>query len=108
LNFKAAIYDDVTVWVQGNVKLLVKRGEPYGDLASLMSDGTWTKQTEGTYVADSGITLPRESIQAIYDACAKFLGKEANHAVTEAGVLREWLKSEKDRVDGFLVRGVQS
>jgi len=71
---------------------------------ALTSDGTWKKFEEGTLLEDAGIVIPRESVASLYEACERFLGKNVNHAATEASVLREWLKAEQERVERILTR----
>ena len=76
----------------------------YGKGSALTSDGTWKQYEEGGTVEGAGIAIPRGMVEALYEACERFLGKNVNHAATEASVLREWLKVEQERVERILTR----
>ena len=86
------------------VKLLVAEDWQRGMNRVLMSDGTWREISDGAYSDDdAGIMLPFEALDAIEEAIAVYRGN-SSHAATESKVLREWLNTEKDRVDLFLAR----
>jgi hypothetical protein len=105
--YKVRIMDDLGLWDQNLVRLVIRRSNQYST-AFLMENGTWMEFSEGTRPAENvGVLLPRAAIEAVVTGIEEWQG-HTNHSDTEARVLREWLKSEKDRVDGFLTRGVQA
>lgn len=95
---KARIIEDMEGWTSGNVRLAILRNGYV-----VMPDGTWNQFDEAESLQSAGITLPRDTIEAVAQAIEEWQG-HAGHADTEARVLREWLASEKGRVDGFLGR----
>jgi len=96
--FEAALLDGPHLWTMNQVTLAVREGDSF-----LMRDGTWQRLDEGTVSEDTGIRLPRGSIEAIAVAVQNWQG-HASHADTEAKVLREWLAVERERVDRTLGR----
>lgn len=67
-------------------------------------DGTWTNVIEGAEPGDDiGYKFPAESIEAVQQAINQYLGK-ASHHETEVAILREWLMTERSRVEDFLQR----
>lgn len=84
------------------VRLYMRRRHPgSGRVEYLLSDGTWRVVDEGTEVAEAGLLLPAEAVEAIAVAIEEFQG-HTSHADTEARVLREWLAVEQRRVDEAL------
>ena len=98
MTIKAHIIEDMEGWARGNVRLAIMR-----DGTIIMKDGTWGQVSEGATLQDAGIVLPRDTIEAVVQAITEWQG-HVSHADTEARVLREWLASEKKRVDDLLER----
>lgn len=70
--------------------------------AFLMPDQTWLRVEDGVLApSPMGILLPAAAIEAIAVAIQEYQG-HTSHADTEARVLREWLKAERERVDRVL------
>ena len=102
-SYTARVMDDLGLWDQNLVRLVVRRSNQYS-ASFLMEDGTWVQFQEGTIPSEKvGVLLPRAAIEAVLAGIEEWQGT-TNHSDTEARVLREWLKSERDRVDGFLSR----
>ena len=98
----AQLFRDHTNWQRNTVTLMVR--QRMGTMwAYLLPDGTWRETEDGTSLAEIGITLPADAIEAIARAIQDFQG-HASHADTEARVLREWLTVERARVDAALVK----
>ena len=93
----ARILEEAAFFALDAVRLVVSDASG----AILMADGSWKRPPEETVVADSGLLLPRDTIEAIAVAIQEWQG-HASHADTEARVLREWLKVEQRRVDAAL------
>lgn len=102
MTFDAAIERE---WAMGIGTVRLHLRERIGAHAAryLSPDGTWHQAEEGAGAVDSGIVLPAEAIEAIAAAIELFQG-HSSHADTEARVLREWLESERGRVDRILGR----
>lgn len=100
MSVDAMIVREAQDWQMGTVRLLVRERRGL-HMSYLQSDGTWMTVEEGTRSTNAGIALPAEAVDAIAEAVATFQGT-ANHAATEAAVLREWLAVERGRVDEAL------
>lgn len=95
---QAVIVDE---FLRQTVRLRVGRERQHGVFELLMPDGSWFEAPEGVEVVDDGIRLPREVLVAIVDAISTHLGKDLP-SQAEVSVLREWLDSERTRVDDVL------
>lgn len=95
--FEARVMDGPHLWALNQVTLAVRDGESF-----LMSDGTWRVIPEGQTSEEVGIRVPRAAIEAIAVAVQEWQG-HTSHADTEARVLREWLASERERVNSALL-----
>lgn len=83
-------------------RVLVKIGRFTSERTEFfMQDGTWVVVPDREVEPDSGLILPAGAIEALAVAIQEFQG-HASHADTEARVLREWLATERFRVDSFL------
>lgn len=98
--FKALVVEDFPLNV---VRLAVVQDRGNGRLDYLMGDGSWhTSAADVVPVTPTpGILLPTGSLEAIHGAIARHLGDSLPGA-GEVKVLREWLASEKQRVDAVL------
>ena len=87
----------------GTVRLYVWSQSAYGrEFDCLMSDGTWKTIDEGELAGDdAGLTLPIQSIDVLHEAIKQYRG-DALDSTTETKVLREWLISERGRVDKLI------
>ena len=102
-DYTVRVMDDLDMWDRNLVRLIVRRRIGYST-EYLMENGTWERFEEGNTVTGGvGVLLPRAALDAVALGIEQWQG-HTNHSDTEARVLREWLKSEKDRVDTFLAR----
>jgi hypothetical protein len=99
--FRAAVLRDLYDFQRNTVRLVVIEQFADGRAGVLASDGTRTEVDEGQQLDDAGIVLPAGAIEAIAVALQDFQG-HTSHANTEARVLREWLKVERERTDRAL------
>lgn len=98
MKYEAHIFDDPSMMARSTVRLAIASAHN----TFLMRDGSWSEQIEpGMTLEGVGIELPREAIEAVAEAIERWQG-HTNHGDTEARVLREWLDSERKRVDRVL------
>lgn len=97
--YRAHIGESAEDWRLNTVRLLIVEEGPRGGRA-VNEDGQWVEVHEAELLpSNAGILLPKASIAAILEAFREWQGRPKVDSTTEAAVLREWLKVEKDRVD---------
>lgn len=101
--FEAKIVEDLTEWQTDTVRIVVRRLRQWPEAEYLMSDGTWQVVGEDVQLDPMkvGIVLPAAAVGPVLEAFAKHHG-DMGHSATEARILREWLASERGRVDAIL------
>lgn len=96
--WQARIVDDLATF---NVRLLLSRPGGNGRFEIIGGALTATTLEAGCAApADGGLVLPGEAVVAIADAVKVWRG--AGSSESEAAVLRQWLDSERGRVDDIL------
>lgn len=87
-------------------------GAPVIYMTRMLADGRlevldtqgWVAVDEGAALHGHGLPIPSESLEPLAVALDSFLGHPTTQAQAEARVLREWLESERGRVDRILGR----
>ena len=101
--YEARIIEDLSDWQTDSVRVVVRRLKEWPKATYLMSDGSWQDVEEGTELDPTkvGFVLPAAAVGPVLEAFAKHHG-DMGHSATEARILREWLATERGRVDAVL------
>lgn len=108
MTVRAQVIQEMTDFQRDRVRLAM-REENLRGYRYLLADGTWSEWIDpeerlaGEPLPEMGISIPRESLEAIATAIDEFQGA-ATHGPTAEKILREALDVERRRVDEALER----
>lgn len=103
VGMKARVEDEL---LMDRVRLMVFDRRADGSVRVLQSDGSWRDHDESQHAvvrewSGDGLPIPIDALDAVAEALMKYLGNQLP-STAEVKVLREWLTSERERVDALV------